>query len=208
MPLLPASSNDQYTGPAWVVWFAGCISILWIIPALIHIFLPDGGAGVIAGIPLGESRQVIVGVFAWAGIFQLLWGAALLTIALRYRSLLALALLLTLLGYCLLVLNQWLLKPVTTDMASRPPGVWGSLMFLPLTAIALWAALRGGGGQSQPDGLLGLGAAGSPRQPRAIKARRRSTISSGASSCRKCPASGSTACACPLAPGMRRCSTS
>ncbi|MBF2754630.1 MAG: hypothetical protein ISN29_05150 [Gammaproteobacteria bacterium AqS3] len=154
MPLLPASTNDQYTGPVWVVWFAAFIGALWIGPALIHIFLPDGGAGVISGIPLGDSRQVIVSVFAWAGTFQLLWGIALLTIALRYRSLLALALLLTLLGYCLLVLNQWFLKPISTDISSRPPGVRGVLIFLPLTAIALYAALHRGGtasGSSAPE---------------------------------------------------------
>ncbi len=34
-------------------------------PALIHSFLPDGGAEVIAGLDLGDRRDLVIGVFAW-----------------------------------------------------------------------------------------------------------------------------------------------
>ena len=33
---------------------------------MIHSFLPDGGAGTIAGLDLSHNRQLILGLFAWA----------------------------------------------------------------------------------------------------------------------------------------------
>ena len=47
-------------------------------PGLIHSFLPDGGAGVIAGMDLSGNGAAIVRVFAWAGATLIVWGLTLL----------------------------------------------------------------------------------------------------------------------------------
>lgn len=59
MSLLPASTNDQYRGAAVSAWFLALAAVMTIIPGAIHYFLPDGGAGVIAGIDLGAAGQTI-----------------------------------------------------------------------------------------------------------------------------------------------------
>jgi hypothetical protein len=40
-------------------WFLTLAAIGTIIPGSIHVFLPDGGAGVIAGIDLGPVRRLV-----------------------------------------------------------------------------------------------------------------------------------------------------
>src|SRR5262245_16764931 len=74
---LPASTTADYEGARIAAHLLSLLGILSIVPGLIHLFLPDGGAGVIAGLDLTCNRAVVVGVFAWAGATQLAWGIAL-----------------------------------------------------------------------------------------------------------------------------------
>eukprot|EP01035_Chromulina_nebulosa_P039667 gene39667-53630_t len=90
---LPPSTNEQYRGSRFAAWFLALSGLGWIIPGMIHSFLPDGGAGVIAGLDLSHNRNMIVGMFAWAGATQIAHGIVTLIIALRYRALVPLFLL-------------------------------------------------------------------------------------------------------------------
>jgi hypothetical protein len=112
------------------------------VSGLIHTFLPDGGAGVIAGLDLSRNGSTIIGVFAWAGATQLAWGSVLLLGSLRYRPLVPLLLALVLVERSLIALNLWVLK--ATEAASRPPEAYATLVLLPLVAAALALALRRG----------------------------------------------------------------
>ena len=88
MSFLPPSSNAQYAGAPLSAYFLGLLGMLTIGPGLIHSFLPDGGAGVIAGMDLsGSNGPPSIGVFAWAGATQIVWGITLLVASLRYRNL-------------------------------------------------------------------------------------------------------------------------
>ena len=87
MPLLPPSSNAEYRGHPWAPRFLLLAAVLTLVPGLIHSFLPDGGAGVIAGLEMGDRRDLVISVFRWQGATQLAFGLALLAVALRYRSL-------------------------------------------------------------------------------------------------------------------------
>jgi hypothetical protein len=69
--LLPPSTNDQYRGSRYAAWFLAFYGITWIVPGLIHSFLPDGGAGTIAGLDLSHNPTMIFGMFAWAGATQI-----------------------------------------------------------------------------------------------------------------------------------------
>lgn len=56
------------------------------MPGAIHAFLPDGGAGVIAGLDLTHNAATIIGVFAWVGATQIVWGLTMLMVSLKKRA--------------------------------------------------------------------------------------------------------------------------
>ena len=118
--------------------FLALCGLLAVIPGSIHVFLPDGGAGVIAGIDLASDGARVIGVFAWAGATQIAWGLMMLTVALRYRALVPLALLLLLLERTLHALNFWVLKPGT----HHPPESYAVLIALPIIALFLMLAVK------------------------------------------------------------------
>lgn len=139
MALLPPSTNARYDGAPWAAWLLTVVAVLTVIPGCIHTFLPDGGAGVIAGIDLGPCGPVIVALFAWAGATQIALGLAMLVVSLRYRDLVPLFLALVLLERILHALNGWLLKH---GGGHHPPEHYAVLVAVPLLALALAASLR------------------------------------------------------------------
>ena len=141
MSCLPPSTNAHYAGSLLAAWFLTFVGITTIGPGLIHTFLPDGGAGVIAGMDLSGNGAAIVGVFAWAGATQIVWGITLLVASLRYRSLVPPLFALLLLERSLIALNLWVLKAPASG--HHPPEAWATLVTLPLLVAALALSLRG-----------------------------------------------------------------
>jgi len=138
--ILPASTNAHYAGSPLAAHFLTLVAVSTIVPGMIHTFLPDGGAGVIAGLDLSANAETVVGVFAWAGATQIVWGATLLFASLRQRTLVPLLLALVAIERTLIALNLWLLKPSAAD--PRPPEAWVSLLALPLVLLALVLSMR------------------------------------------------------------------
>jgi hypothetical protein len=137
---LPASSNAQYAGSPLAARFLSLVGALTIAPGLIHTFLPDGGAGVIAGLDLSRNGATVIGVFAWAGATQIVWGISLLVASLRYRSLVPPLLALVLAERSLIALNIWLLKP--SSSGHHPPEAYATLVSLPIIVAALLISMR------------------------------------------------------------------
>jgi len=140
MDLLPEGTNARYRGSPWSAAYLGLTSILSIVPGFIHYLLPDGGAGEIAGLDLGANRAAIIGVFAWMGASQIALGTAQLLVALRYRSLVPLFLLLQLVETALDAVAFWIIKASPTG--HHPPENYAALVTLPLLAIFLVLSLR------------------------------------------------------------------
>jgi hypothetical protein len=140
MRLLSPSTNDAYTGSLLSAYFLTLFSVLTIIPGCIHEFFPDGGAGSIAGLDLGERADVIIALFAWAGATQIAFGIATLIVSLRYRSLVPLMLLLAIVERSLHALNAWMLKGGAAR--HHPPEHYAVLVGLPLLIAALVLSLR------------------------------------------------------------------
>ena len=140
MSFLPPSTNAHYEGAPLAAHFLTLVGILTIVPGLIHSFLPDGGAGVIAGIDLSGNGATVIGVFAWAGATQIVWGTALLVASLRYRSLVPPLLVLVLLERSLIALNVWLLKAPANG--HHPPEAYATLVSVPLLLGAIALSLR------------------------------------------------------------------
>lgn len=126
---LPATASSR---------FLALCGVLAVVPGTIHVFLPDGGAGVIAGLDLARDNGRTIGLFAWAGATQIVWGLMMLAVGLRYRLLVPLALALLLLERTLHALNFWVLKPGT----HHPPENYAVLVALPIIALFLALALR------------------------------------------------------------------
>jgi len=140
MAFLPPSTNDQYRGAAAAPWFLALAAVLTLVPGLIHSFLPDGGAGVIAGLDLGDRRDLVVGVFAWEGATQLALGLGMLAVALRYRPLTPLFLSLVIVERGLMALQGWVLRPPANG--HHPPEHFASPVAVILAAIFLALSLR------------------------------------------------------------------
>ncbi len=138
--LLPPSTNAAYRGSPLAAWFLMLAAVLTVVPGLIHYALPDGGAGVIAGIDLGAAGPTIIAVFAWYGALQIPFGLLLLVIALRYRSLVPLCLLLLVLQQALGAASAWLGKG--SHSGHHPPEHYASVVFVGLGLLFLALSLR------------------------------------------------------------------
>jgi hypothetical protein len=137
--LLPPSTNAAYRGSPLAAWFLALAAVLTIVPGLIHYALPDGGAGVIAGIDLGVAGPTIIAIFAWYGALQIPFGLLLLAIALRYRSLVPLSLLLLVLQQALGAASAWFGKG--SYSGHHPPEHYASVIFVGLGLVFLILSL-------------------------------------------------------------------
>lgn len=138
--VLPPATNDAYRGQPIAAGYLGLAAVLTIVPALVHLALPDGGAQVIAGLDLGDRRDLVVGVFRWEGSTQLALGLAMLAVALRYRPLTPLFLALNILERGLMALFGWVLEPPANG--HHPPEHFGSVGAVVLGVIFLVLSLR------------------------------------------------------------------
>lgn len=137
---LPASTNADYHGARSAVWFTILVGLLDLGAGLIHYALPDGGAGVIAGIDLSVNARTIIAVFAWFGALQISFALFVLVIALRYRTLVPLALAAIALSRLLMAVDAWLLKGASAD--HHPPEHYASPVAVVLALIFLTLSLR------------------------------------------------------------------
>jgi hypothetical protein len=132
--LLPASYGGHFSS----LVFLGLCAVMTVVPGLIHHFKHDGGAESIAGLNLGDQRELVIGVFGWLGATQISWGLLMLAVALRYQLLAPLVLLLIVLERSLLVWRWWF-----GNMAPRhrPPEHYASVVLLPIGGLFLYLAL-------------------------------------------------------------------
>lgn len=138
--LFPPGTNHQYHGSRFAAWFLALYGVGWIVPGMIHSVLPDGGAGTIAGLDLSHNRKLILGLFAWAGATQIAHGTVTLIVALLYRSLVPLFLLVSLLERILLSWSAWIGEGKASG--HHPPEHYGSLIMVPVILLFLLLALR------------------------------------------------------------------
>ena len=141
MTLLPPSTNPLYRGSLASVWFLVLYGLMELSTGCVHYCLPDGGAGVIAGLDLTHNEHVIIGVFAWMGALQIAYGIGIVAVACWYRSLVPLFLGLGLLERILMSVAAWVTKPSLTG--HHPPQHYASLVAIPVLVAFLALAMRG-----------------------------------------------------------------
>ena len=139
-PFLPPTTNADYRGSPLSPWFLLLAAVMTIVPGLIHSFLPDGGAGVIAGLDMGDRRDLVIGVFRWEGATQLALGVCMLAVALRYRSLTPLFLVAMIIERGLMALQGWVIAPPASG--HHPPEHYASVAAVVLATTFLALSLR------------------------------------------------------------------
>ena len=139
--IFPAMGSE-YLGTAVSFWFLVGMAVLTTARSLAQMFLPDGGASVIAGLDTSVAGgDNLIAIFGQWGLEQLLLSLVAWVVILRYRFLVPFALLLQLLDWAgRFGMGQ--LKPVIVP--DPPPGEIGNYIIVPLVAIALWFRCRGG----------------------------------------------------------------
>jgi hypothetical protein len=113
-------------------------TLVGIVRSLLHIFLPDGGAQVIATIPLDsfteEAKAVVIGMFALWGLSQLLSSLIYVYILFKKKQWLPFAWFLLFIEYA----SRWLIgqfKPFETVQTA--PGATGNYVFVFISLIML-----------------------------------------------------------------------
>lgn len=125
----------EYTGPKIPFYFLVVIALLSTARSLIHMFFPDGGAGVIAGVDVNvQGGENIIAMFGQWGASQLILALVYWLVVVRYRSLTSLMLAVIVLEQLLRLGMGWV-KPLVVD--APPPGAVGSELVLPLAVVAL-----------------------------------------------------------------------
>jgi len=128
-------ADNNFQGYRIVVIVFLAIIVFTIARSLVHILLPDGGAGSIAGLDVTvEGGQNVVSVFAVWGLSQLLMGFVYLVVFFRYKSLIPFMYLLILAEYSGRI-ALGLIKPL--EVGHPPPGVIGDYILVPLAIIML-----------------------------------------------------------------------
>ena len=143
------TAGSEYRGTALSFWFLVALTVVTTARSLVHMFLPDGGASVIAGLDTSvEGGDNLIAIFGQWGLEQLLLALVAWVVIWRYRYLVPFALLLQLLDWGGRI-GVGLLKPIV--VATPPPGEIGNYIFLPLVAIALWFSLPRKDATGSPD---------------------------------------------------------
>ena len=92
--ILPPTIDNNYKGNKIALWFFYLITAMTVVRSCIHIFKDDGGAQSIATIPLDTFTEggadVVILIFAYWGLSQLMFGIIQVIIAFRYKSLIPL----------------------------------------------------------------------------------------------------------------------
>lgn len=137
--ILPKSADNNYTSAKIAYVFFVFISVISFGRSLIHVFLPDGGANVIAGLDLSLGSENIIFAFGLWGVSQVVYALIQLLVAFRYKSLIPLM-------YVILIIETLgrmmvgIIKPPI--LFHTPPGGFANWLILPLAIVMLLLSLR------------------------------------------------------------------
>jgi hypothetical protein len=137
--IFPKSADSTYSGANVAYYIFAFIAIVSFIRSLIHVFLPDGGANVIAGLDLSAGSENIIFAFGLWGVSQVVYALIQLLVAFRYKSLIPLM-------YIILIIETLgrmmvgIIKPPI--LFHTPPGGFANWILLPLAIVMLMLSLK------------------------------------------------------------------
>ncbi len=138
--VLPQPSNS-YLGSKISLYYLILLACMFTFRGLVHYFAPDGGSGIIAGIPLetypeGAVQAIITG-FGVYGKYHLVEAVLAWLIIFRWRTLIPIFLL-------FVVINQLLgiILITVKPLPVIPPGQIGAYVLFPISLIAFLLSIR------------------------------------------------------------------
>ena len=138
MSILPANSNADYHGHILACVPLALTALQSFVGGFLHVVLPDSGLITIAGLDLAhEGGLQMIALAAWVGATQIVWALVLALVVLRYRNFTLPLLLLVVLEKALILLGQ-AIKP--TGSEHTPPGIYGAMILLVLSLLAIFVA--------------------------------------------------------------------
>ena len=149
--LFPRQITNEFPGYKISLWAFYLFTALTLWRSQHHIFSDDGGAQSIATIPLDNysdnAAATIIGVFALWGLSQLVIGLLYLIAAVRYRSMIPLLYMLSLVEYLVRAFYMPAYKQFET--AGTAPGAVGNLplatFLFVMLVLSLWPRKLDGG---------------------------------------------------------------
>ncbi len=134
--LLPEKQNN-YSGSKISLYFLILWASIGIVRGAIHVFAPDGGAGIIAGFDLtNDGADALLFLFAALGTSQLVFTLFQWIVILRYRTFIPLTLGLILFSSTL-GLYGYFFKPIP----NTPLGQIGNYIMVPVSFVMLMLSL-------------------------------------------------------------------
>jgi hypothetical protein len=137
---LPPKRNE-YSGSKLALYFLVVLGCMFTFRGCVHYFAPDGGSGIIAGIPLDAypagAVQTIINSFGVYGIGHLLEAAIVWLVIVRYRSLIPIT--------YVFILSSQILGAVLLSVKPLPvvpPGQIGVYVLLPLSSLFFLLSIR------------------------------------------------------------------
>lgn len=137
--ILPKSADNTYLGAKTAYIFFVLISVISFARSLVHVFLPDGGASVIAGLDLTAGSKNIVFAFGLWGISQVVYALIQMLVAFRYKSLIPLMIIILIIETLGRMMVGIIKPPI---LFHTPPGGFANWIMLPLAIVMLLLSLK------------------------------------------------------------------
>lgn len=133
--------NNRYEGSKVALYYLVLLGCMFTFRGSVHYFAPDGGSGIIAGIPLETypkgAVQAIINSFGVYGIGHLLEAVIVWLVVFRYRALIPITLAFVLASQVLGVVLITM-KPLPVI----PPGQIAVYVLVPISLAAFLLSIR------------------------------------------------------------------
>lgn len=127
---------SKYEGHKALNFIFAFFALVSTVRSLLHIFLPDGGSSSIAGISLtGSASDAIIFVFAWVGIYQLLWASVQWLVILKYQGFIPLLGLFLLLEQGAMFLLPIYKPGLSENHSHTPPEAFANKFLIPVLIV-------------------------------------------------------------------------
>lgn len=138
--ILPNVVDHQFKGYKIALITFKVLSIISFGRSLIHTFAADGGAYTIAGLDLSKGAENIIFAFGLWGISQLIYALIQLLVAFKYRSLIPLFYIISLLETLGRMLVGQIKEPIL--LHGTPPGGIANYIMIPLVLTMLILSIK------------------------------------------------------------------
>ena len=138
-PIFPESANNEYNGYNVAKYVFLVIIVVTIFRSCIHIFAPDGGGTIIAGLDTsGPQGQNLISFFAQWGLMQLIVAFFFILVYFRYKNLISFCYIMLIIEYTGRTLVG-IAKPLFVTQI--PPGA-SMILLIPISIVMLYFSLK------------------------------------------------------------------